>query len=151
EADALSAHMLRSWSRGSWRPDGDSNPARMLDLQVRLGNSARMDAFLAELSAAGHYAAPDNEAIVRAAALLSPARATELLVRIVRRKAAAALGACGELVRRAATPGALVGDPAAIAAALFDLLPGDPAKPAAPLDVHQRPAPATPGFVVDLL
>jgi hypothetical protein len=32
EADALSGHMLRSWPRGSWRQDGDSNPARMLDL-----------------------------------------------------------------------------------------------------------------------
>jgi hypothetical protein len=151
EADALSAHMLRSWSRGSWRPDGDSNPARMLDLQIRLGNSARIDAFLAELSAEGHYAASDNEPIVRAAALLPRARATELLVRIVRRNAPAALGACAALGRLAAVPGAPVGDPASIAAALLDLLPGDPAKPAAPLDIHQRSAPLTPDFVVDLL
>jgi hypothetical protein len=151
EADALSGHMLRTWPRGSWRPEGDGDPARMLDLQVRLGNLARIDAFLTELSAESHYAASDNAAIVRAAALLPRARATELLVLIVRRNAPAALGACGELVRRAAAPGVATGDPASIAAALFDLLPGDPAKPAAPLDFHQRPAPVTRGFVVDLL
>jgi hypothetical protein len=151
EADALSGYMLRSWPHRSWRPEGDSDPARMLDLQVRLGNSARIDAFFAELSAEGHYAASDNEAIVRAAALLPRARATELLVRIVRRNARDALGACGELLRRATAPGAAVGDPAAIAAAFIDLLPGDPAKPAAPLEFGRRPAPVTPSFVVDLL
>jgi hypothetical protein len=151
EADALSGHMLRSWPRVSWRPEGDSSPGRMLDLQVRLGNAARIDAFLTELSAEGHYAGSDNAAIVRAAALLPRARATELLVRIVRRNASAALAACGELLRRVAAPGAAAGDPAAIAAALLDLLPGDPAKHPAPPDFRQRPTQVTPGFVVDLL
>ena len=60
------------------------------------GTLARIDAFLAELSAEGHYTASDNEAIVRAAALLPRPRATDLLVRIVRRNAAAHLGACGD-------------------------------------------------------
>ena len=100
EADELSRHMLRSWSRSSWRADGDAEAGRMLDLQIRLGNVERIDAFLAELSAEGHYAAPDNGAIVRAAALLPAPRATELLVRIVRRNAPAHLSACGDLMLR---------------------------------------------------
>ena len=100
EADELSGHMLRSWPRSSWRTDDDAEAGRMLDLQVRLGNVKRVDEFLAELSAEGHYAASDNGAIVRAAALLPPARATELLVRIVRRNAPAHLSACGDLLLR---------------------------------------------------
>src|ERR1700726_507606 len=54
EADELSGHMLRSWSRQTWRGEDDTNGSRMLDLQVRLGNVAHIDAFLAELSAEGH-------------------------------------------------------------------------------------------------
>ena len=98
EADELSGHMLRSWSRQTWREEGDTNVSRMLDLQGRLGNVARIDGFLAELSAEGHYAALDNEAIVRAAALLPRARATDLLVRIVARNAPARPGACSDLL-----------------------------------------------------
>src|SRR5271165_2283107 len=153
EADELSGHMLRSWPCLSWRTDGDTEAGRMLDLQVRLGNAARIDAFLAELSAEGHYAASDNEAIVRAAALLPRARATDLLVRIVRRNACAVarLGACGDLLRRCvAAPAGSVGELASIGAALLAVLPGPPAKPTE-LDVWQRPAPVKPDFVVDLL
>lgn len=151
EADTLSAHMLRSWPRGSRHPEHEDAPGRMLDLQVRLGNAARIEAFLAEMLAAGNYAACDNEAIVRAAATLPRERATELLVGIVRGNAPAALGAVGQLLRRCAAPAAPVGDPAALAAALLDLLPGDPARPEAGLGPYQRPPSVKPGFVVDLL
>ena len=151
DADELSDHMLRSWPRSPWRRDGDTEAGRMLDLQVRLGNVARIDAFLAELSAEGHYAASDNEAIVRAVALLPRARATDLVVRIVRRNAPARLGACGDLLRRCvAAPAGSAGEPARIGAALLDVLPGDPAKPAV-LDIGQRPAPVKTEFVVVLL
>lgn len=151
EADELSGHMLRSWSRHTWRGEGDTNASRMLDLQVRLGNAARIDEFLAELSANGHYAASDNEAIVPAAALLPRPRATDLLVEIVRRNAADHLGACGDLLLRcvAATTGS-IGDAAKVSAALIDVLPGDPAK-RMKLDPWTRPASVRPGFVVDLL
>ena len=59
-----------------------------------------------------------------------PARATDLLVRIVRRNAPAHLGACGDLLLRCvAAPIAFAGDLVQIGAALIDALPGDPAKP----------------------
>jgi hypothetical protein len=151
EADELSGHMLRLWSGETWRREGGDDPSRMLDLQVRLGNAARIDAFLAGITAEGHYAASDNEAIVRAAALLPPPRATDLLVRMVERNAPRHLGACGDLLRCYVGSSAhATGNPVRIGAALIDALPGDPAKPTA-LDLWGRPEPVTPGFVVDLL
>ncbi len=99
-ADELSGYMLRSWPRQTWREEGNTDASRMLDLQVRLGNLERGLAFLAELSAEGHYAAADNAAIARAAAVLPASRATELLVRIVTRNAPAHLSACGDLLLR---------------------------------------------------
>ena len=151
EADALSDLMVASWPHEAWRREGNTDPARMLDLQVRLGAVARIDAFLGEVSAAGHYAAADNAAIVRAAARLNCARATDLLVRIVRSNAPTRLAACGDLLRRcAAPPAGPVGAPAQIATALLEMLPGDPARRTAPANWY-APAPVTPGFVVDLL
>ena len=152
EADELSGLMLRSWPRESWTDDdAEAEAGRMLDLQVRLGNVKRIDEFLAELSAEGQYAASDNEAIVRAAALLPPARATELLVRIVRRNAPAHLGACGDLLLRSvAAPIGAMGDLGRIGAALIDAMPGDPTKPEE-VDPWTRPKSVRPDFVVDLL
>ena len=151
EADELSRHMLRSWSRSPWRADDAAEAGRMLDLQIRLGNVERIDAFLAELSAEGHYAAPDNGAIVRAAALLPAPRATELLVRIVRRNASADLSACGDLLLFCvAAPRGATGGLEQIGAALIDALPGDPTK-REQVGTWTRPTPVKPGFVVDLL
>jgi hypothetical protein len=148
EADELSRHMLRSWSRSSWRADGDAEAGRMLDLQIRLGNVERIDAFLAKLSAEGHYAAPDNGAIVRAAALLPAPRATELLVRIVSRNAPAHLSACGDLMLRCVA--APTGDLEQIGVALTEALPGGPTR-REEVGTWTQPTPVRPGFVVDLL
>src|SRR5271166_3884836 len=148
EADELSAHMLRSWPRPSWPREEGAEAGRMLHLQVRLRNPKRIDAFLAELSAEGHYGAADNEAIVRAAALLPPGRATELMVRIVGRNAPAHLSASGDLLLRSVA--APVGDLRLIAAALIDAMPGDATKREA-VDPWTRPKPVRHGFVVDLL
>ncbi|MFB9266888.1 2OG-Fe(II) oxygenase [Bradyrhizobium erythrophlei] len=151
EANELSRHMLRSWSRSPWREDDNSEAGRMLDLQILLRNVECIDEFLSGLSAEGHYAAPDNGAIVRAATLLPAARATELLVRIVRRNASAHLSACGDLLRRCvAAPTGATGDLQQIGLTLIDALPGDPAKRER-VDTWSRPTPVKPGFVVDLL
>ncbi len=151
EADELSGLMLRSWPRPSWGRDDNSEGGRMLDLQVHLGNAKRIDEFLAELSAEGHYVASDNPAIVRAAALLPRARATELMIGIVRRNGAANPNACADLLLRsvAAAIGA-PGDRERIGAALIDVMPGDTTRPGE-ADPRARPAPVKPGFVVDLL
>jgi hypothetical protein len=151
EADQLSGHMLRSWPRHTWREEGDIDASRMLELQVRLGNVAHIDVFLAELSAEGLYGAPDNKAIVLAAALLPASRATELMVRIVRRNAPAHPSACGDLLLRwVLAPMGAAGDLEQIGAALIDVLPGDPTR-LEEAGTWTRPTPVTPGFVVDLL
>ncbi|WP_407166009.1 2OG-Fe(II) oxygenase [Bradyrhizobium sp. ORS 111] len=151
QADELSGHMLRSWPRSSWRSEDNAEAGRMLDLQVRLRNVERIDAFLAELPAEGHYAELDNGAIARAAALLPRSRATELLVRIVRRNAQAHLSACGDLLLRCvAAPAGATGDLEQIGRALIDALPGDPTK-REQVSAWSRPMPVKPGFVVDLL
>jgi len=151
DADELSGRMLRSWPRSSWRSDDDAEAGKMLDLQVRLGNVKRIEEFLAEISAEGRYAAADNGAIVRAAALLPPAPATELMVRIVGRNAPAHLSACGDLLLRSvAAPTGALGDLARIGATLIDAMPGDPTK-REKVDEWTRPASVKPGFVVDLL
>lgn len=151
EADELAGHMLRSWTGRSWRDENSTDAARMLELQTRLANVPRIEAFLAGLSAAGHYAASDNEAIVRAAGLLSPPRATDLLVQIVGRNASTHLGACGDLLRRCVDLStAFAFDVVQIGIALVDVLPSDPPKPAA-VDPWTRRQPVTSEFLVDLL
>ena len=151
DADELSRHMLRTWPHTSWRPDDDAETGRMLDVLVRLRNRERIDAFLADLSGEGQYAASDNGAIVRAAALLPAERATELLVRIVRQNAPTSLGACGDLLLRCvAAPRGATGDLGQIGAALIDVLPGNSTRPAE-VGAWTQPMPVKPGFVVDLL
>lgn len=149
EADELARHMLGTWP--SWRRDDDANARRMLEALVQLGAIARIDAFLASRSAEGDYAASDNEAIVRAAALLAPSRASELLIRIVRRNTATRPGACADLLKRCTmASGGRVGDLASIAAAFIDVLPGASGGRAEKL-TWQRPDPVTADLVDDLL
>jgi predicted 2-oxoglutarate/Fe(II)-dependent dioxygenase YbiX len=148
EADALSGLMLGLWPRSSCLRDDDTRLGRMLDAQIRLGNVKRIDEALAGLSAEGHYAAADNEPLARAATLLPPARATELLIGILRRNAPGHLDACGDLLLRAVV--APVGDIEVIAAALIDAMPGDSNKRAEG-DPWTEPTRVKPGFVVALL
>lgn len=149
EADELAGHMLQTWP--SWRSDEDTNARRMLEVLVRLRAVARIDEFLAARSAAGDYAASDNEAIVRAAALLAPSRATKVLIQIVQRNMAARPGACCDLLKRCATaPDGQCGDLTKIAAALIDVLPSARAGQADPI-TWRRPDPLTADLVDDLL
>src|SRR5438552_11678857 len=122
----------------------------MLDFQIRLANVECIDAFFAEVSAEGHYAAADNGAIVRAVALLPAPRATELLVRIVRRNAPTHLSACGDLLLRCVVSptGRPTGELEQIGAALVDASPGDPAKrQEVGIGSWVQPSPVTAGFV----
>ena len=151
EADELSGHMLRSWPRPSWPSENGAEAGRMLHLQVRLRNPKRIDEFLAELSAEGHYGAADNEAIVRGRRPASarardgahgPDCRTERPGPPQRLRRSAAARRCGAAGR--------LGDLRLIAAALIDAMPGDATKreEVAP---WRRPTAVKPGFVVDLL
>lgn len=151
EADLLSGHMLRAWSRDTWRSDNDTNAGRMLDLQARLGNVARIEEFLAELSAAGHYARQDNESIVRAAALLPPPRAANLLGRIIECNASNHPDVCADLLLQCvARPIGSANELSRLGAVLIDRLPGDLADPTALNPWRRRQAPKA-ALVVDVL
>lgn len=151
EAHELSGLMLASWPRRTWHSKDDTDSSRMLHLQARLANTAHIERFLAEQPAEGNYAASDNEAIVRAAALLHPQRATDLLVRILRRNATTEVAACSDLVLRCVSaPTGPVGDLAALGEALIEGLPGDPAKPTR-LESWERLPQPEPAAIVDLL
>ena len=153
QAHELAGHMLRTWPREGrhWRTDAESSEARMLALLNRLRDTTRLDAFLADLSAAGTYSQSDNAALVEALDRLPPARAAELIERIITGNAGAALGACGDLLARCAAGAPDAGhrvDFLPAARALVEALPGDPAR--TPQPDWRRPQ-VEPGFVVDLL
>lgn len=123
----------------------------MLALLNRLQDAVRLDAFLANLSAAGAYSQSDNAALVEALGQLPPARATELIEQIIVRNAGAALGACGDLLARCAAVAQDAGckvDFLPAATALVDALPGDPARATQP---NWRRPQVEPGFIVDLV
>jgi predicted 2-oxoglutarate/Fe(II)-dependent dioxygenase YbiX len=158
EAHDLSGHMLRTWPRPvvSWYSGptkSPSNAGEMLTLLSRLKDTARIDAFLADLSATGVYGKGDNEALVRAVGLLPSPRAADLIERIIAGNAAADLSACGDLLARSAAAARITGrtaDLSRAATVLVKALPGDPAQ-APKTEPGRRPLPVEPGFVVDLL
>ncbi|MDO9713651.1 2OG-Fe(II) oxygenase [Paracraurococcus lichenis] len=78
EAHDLAGHMLAQWPRRDGYPRSDETPgdtARMLDLLTRLDDTALIERFLAEVTAAGVYGKGDNAAIVAALGRLPPPRA----------------------------------------------------------------------------
>ncbi len=160
QAHELSGHMLRTWptARVGWYshyPSSSQGDAvQMLILLTRLQDTARIDAFLADVSAAGGYGKDDNEAVIRAGDLLPSRRAAQLIERIIAGNAGKALSACGDLLARSAVAAKKSTERLAelvpAATALVEALPGDPAR-MEKIDPWMRRASIEPGFVVDLL
>jgi len=133
QAHELSGYMLRAWQdpQGYDIPDEQhSEAARMLRVLTRLQDTARIADFLSDVSAKGFYGRGDNDAVLAAARLLPPPRAADLIAQIVTANAPQTIGACADLLARAAAapdgPGAW--DLPAAATALVSALPGDPAR-----------------------
>ncbi len=133
QAHELSGYMLRAWQgpQGYDIPDEQhSEAARMLRVLTRLQDTARIADYLSDVSAKGLYGRGDNDALLAAARLLPPQRAAELIAQIVAANAPQTIGACADLLARAAAapdgPGAWDLRPAATA--LVSALPGDPAR-----------------------
>ena len=118
----------------------------MLTLLTRLKNRPRIEAFLTDVSAAGAFTRGDADAIVEAAGLLPPAKAANLIGRIVSGNAQRALSGCGRLLARGAGHLAHLTGAATI---LVEALPGDPAKEPEPKR-WDTPRAIEPGFIVDL-
>jgi predicted 2-oxoglutarate/Fe(II)-dependent dioxygenase YbiX len=158
EAHELAGHMLESWPQSDGSPrygEGPSAAARMLATLAQLKDAARIESFLADISAVGDYGKGDNEALLEAAALLAPQRAAALIERIVRANAAEDPGACADLLSRgaAALPARRPAqDLVAAARALLDALPGNPARaPQRPANAWWRPRDVDFDLVVDLV
>ena len=154
EAHELSGHMLRTWPKGvgGYPHKEQTDAAKMLTLLSRLQDTARIDAFLANLTAAGVYGKGDNEALIQAAGLLPPARVAELIERIIAGNATVNLSACGNLLARsvAARITDRPVDLGRAATVLVEALPGDPARAPKP-DPWGPRVTVEPGFVVDLM
>ncbi len=145
QAHELSRQMVRQWPR--LRPwsyplaslhGASGDAATMLQLLTRLRDVDTVDAFLTTITADGVYGQGDNEAVLRALRLVGPERAAAVLAQIVAANAPHALGACADLLARAAADTATGSGPLDLrpaATAFIARLPGDPARlpdPAAP-------------------
>ncbi|MEC5160055.1 MULTISPECIES: 2OG-Fe(II) oxygenase [unclassified Janthinobacterium] len=98
DAKSLAGMIVRDWpSRVSHRGDA---AARCLASLARLGETALIDRFLAEIPASGRYDGGENASLAAAALLLPPARAAELIDQIVGANANYALGACADLLAK---------------------------------------------------
>ncbi len=156
EAHELSGYMLRTWPQTNntyWHSDSAGERPALLNALFRLQDHARIDEFLAGISAEGNYGMGDNENLVLAIGLLPPARAIELIERIVAKRATIDPTACADLLARCSLA-AWAGEPPSsllpAAKSLVEALPGDPQTPQ-PKDYWSRQALANPRFVVNLM
>ncbi len=140
EAHALVGQMLACWPVHATA--GGLGGRSAVDLVLvdlsRLQDRELIDAMLAATTAAGSYAAKDNEAIVQALELLAAPRAGQLLQAAVQANADLHIGGCANLLARAGAVPAWRGELAGAAEALLAAMPGDPARPVAQADAWRR-------------
>jgi hypothetical protein len=152
EAHALAAEMLACWPLQAARRvnDGPSAESVMLSQLVRLQDREHIESMLANVFAAGAYAAGDNAALVQALKLLPASRVGALLPPVVQGNADLHIGGCADLLARIAAVAAWRGKLLGAARALLDAMPGDPARPKSPADAWRRER-ADAGVVHDTL
>ena len=140
EAHALAAEMLACWPVQAARRvhDGPSAESVMLSQLVRLQDREHIESMLANVFAAGAYAAGDNAALVQALKLLPASRVCALLPPVVQGNAELHIGGCADLLARAAAVSAWRVQVLGAARALLDAMPGDPARPRSPADEWRR-------------
>ena len=140
EAHALAAEMLACWPVQAARRvhDGPSAESEMLSQLLRLQDREHIESMLANVFAAGAYAAGDNAALVQALKLLPASRVGALLPPVVQGNADLHIGGCADLLARAAAVSAWRGQLPGAARALLDAMPGDPARPRSPADEWRR-------------
>jgi hypothetical protein len=150
QARALTQHMIATWQMGEWYPRSGSDPTdagRFLDLMLRLGDTAGLEALLTTLAARGGLAVGDCAAIAAALHALPPERAVLLARTLVEGAAETAFGACANLLARASGL-----DPTVVTSAARSLvasLPGDPARVSTVPQWRRDPA-MHPNFIADL-
>ena len=155
DAHTLSDYMLRDWptSTDYGYNSRESNATPMLSTLEQLRDTDRIDAFLADISANGHYNGDENDALASSVLLLPPARAADLIEKIITKNAHLRLSACAALLARIAGNTMFADTPALLfpaAAALVETLTNERNYPT---QAYQwpRPAPIGSGLIVDLL
>ena len=155
DAHALSALMLARWA-ASHRYGGQAlahNTQSFLSSLMQLDDIVRIEHFLLAAPAAGIYYGAENDALVRAANLLAPDRAAEIIEQVVAKNAHMKPAACANLLARLAndaqctTTRFLLQVPASV---LVDTLLGVNTM-VTPPEPWQRPASIGPELVADLL
>ena len=159
QAHELAGHMLSTWQTADWYPRDDAKPteaARLLNILTRLEDTTHIDSFMTAVVAGSGCHKGDNEAILSALNLLPANRAAVLIERVVAATTAKSLGACGDLLARAAksphfksSAGNQLAELRAAAVVLIEALPGDPSHPPPP---HRwgEVSGVKSGFLVDL-
>ncbi|NDZ18985.1 hypothetical protein C7T35_21950 [Variovorax sp. WS11] len=152
EAHELSGHMLRTWPRviGHFQQAEQGERANFLALLAQLRDTARIEAFLADVVAAGIYGRSDNEALLRALRLLPPRCADAWIERIIGANVTKRLGACADLLARGARAAHLRGLLAGAGLALVQALPGNPKQDVRP-EVAWQLERVDAGVVADLV
>ncbi|MCI4428010.1 MAG: 2OG-Fe(II) oxygenase [Burkholderiales bacterium] len=152
EAHELGGHMHRTWplAARSYGPVEDGDAASMLGLLARLNDTALIESFVTDISADGHYGQADNPALLQALGRLPAARAGALIAAVVTRNAPLALGACADLLARAAQQEDLAGHLHAAGRALLGALPGAPTRPGELAESWRAPK-IDAALVVDLM
>ncbi len=154
EAHELTTHMLARWPSHRWQPWQDRSlgeEAQMLELLTRLGDQACIENLLARIMERGGFDKNEAGAIFAALRLFPPERTASWIERILAGTASSSLGACVDLLARSAAAetgngrARLVG----AAAALVEMLPGNPPQPA-PAEGWRRPFRMDPVLVTDL-
>ena len=153
DAHTLAGYMLRGWpaSRsacGSWDAD---RVVAMLESLIQLRDVTHIDACLTDIPVKWLYHGNENEALVRAAGLLPPDRAAELIEPIIARNAQMRPGACAGLLAQMGTR--LAGSPALLhpaATMVVETLMGLRVSPSRP-GYLQWPDAVEPALIDDLL
>ncbi len=102
EGHELAGHMLSTWPGTPWLShDLHGEVSTLLATLGRLGDTARIEAFLRMLSTGGAYSLADNEAILASLPRLTPDTAKTTVARIVADNARPVPAACADLLARA--------------------------------------------------
>ncbi|SIT44942.1 conserved hypothetical protein [Paraburkholderia ribeironis] len=151
EAHVLADHMLRGWpaSHGYSGKGPADKVISMLTSLTQLHDTVHIDAFLSAISAKWLYHGSENEALTRAARLLSPERAAGLTEQIIATNAQIIPGACAGLLAQISRGAGHPEHLQSAATALVETLLGQRAR--SDPDYPRRPEPIEPPLIVDLL
>ncbi|UIF88934.1 2OG-Fe(II) oxygenase [Cupriavidus sp. UYPR2.512] len=152
DAHTLAGYMLRDWpaSRGYYG-NGDQVICMVASL-TQLRDTAHLDTLLDIMPAKWMYHGSENEALTRAAGLLLPQRASELVEQIIAWNAQMMPGACAGLLARIGESDQFGNSPVLLhpaATTLVQTLTGQ--RTSARPDHFLPPDPITPSLIEDLL